>query len=65
MSQLLNIQQVADYLQVSTRTVWRRIEIGKFPKPIYITGYPRWDKEELLAYIKKTASSSDNSRHPE
>lgn len=63
MGQLLNVKQVADMFQVSVRTVWRRIEFTNFPKPIDIPGYPRWDKDEIIAYIKKTKSSDDTSRH--
>ncbi len=52
----LSPQSLADYLDVSLATVWRRVKEGKLPPPYYLTeALPRFDVGEVDAAIKKTA----------
>lgn len=63
--QLLNIQQVAAFLKVSIRTIYRMVEDGQLPKPIMIRSSPRWHFNEIEEAIrfpgKKSLSNRDTS----
>jgi len=49
---LLNISQVADFLQVTVRTVYRMIEDGEFPRGHLIRGSQRWFYNEIEDFIR-------------
>lgn len=51
--ELLTRRQVAQLLKVCPGTVdnWRKR--GLLPKPIMMGDMPRWDREELIAWIKR------------
>jgi predicted DNA-binding transcriptional regulator AlpA len=47
-----DVRDVADYLKVSVRTVWRLAKQPEFPKPIRLGGrVNRWRAEDLMAYL--------------
>lgn len=47
-----DVQDVADYLKVSVRTVWRLAKRPDFPKPVRLGGrVNRWRAEDLVAYL--------------
>jgi prophage regulatory protein len=49
---LMTLDDVAGHLQVTTRTVQRRIAAGEFPSPILVSpACPRWRREDLDAWI--------------
>jgi excisionase family DNA binding protein len=53
--------QLAEYLQVNTRTIRRLIQTGELPRPIRIGRQLRWDEaavRSILASSKTTAKSS-------
>ncbi|QDU45189.1 Helix-turn-helix domain protein [Symmachiella dynata] len=50
-SLLLTVEQVAQLLQVSPRSVWRLRSAGDLPKPVKIGGAVRWIGEELRHWI--------------
>jgi len=52
MSTLLNISQVANFLQVTVRTVYRLIEDGEFPAGRLIRGSRRWYYHEIEEFIR-------------
>lgn len=52
LGRLLNISQVADFLQVTVRTVYRMIEDGEFPRGHYIRGSQRWFYNEIEDFIR-------------
>lgn len=49
---LLNISQVADYMQTTVRTVYRMIESGEMPRGHYIRGSQRWYFEEIEQFVR-------------
>ncbi len=48
---LLTVEQVAELLQVSTRTVWRLRSAAKIPEPLIFGGSLRWRAAELRTWI--------------
>jgi excisionase family DNA binding protein len=52
---LLTLDEVADRLAVSTRTVQRLVAGGEL-KPFYIGAAPRFDPREVLEYLEQTRS---------
>jgi prophage regulatory protein len=51
--QLLTIQEVADLLKVSKRTVWRWLRQGRLPVPIRCSERCiRWQASVVRAYLK-------------
>lgn len=55
MDQLLTIQDLADKLQVSTRTITNWLEEKKLPRPIRIGRGLRWRPETIDNWLKKQA----------
>lgn len=51
--ELLTPKQVAAALQVSERTIMRRVRQGIFPAPALILGRPRWRRETVEKYVDK------------
>jgi predicted DNA-binding transcriptional regulator AlpA len=52
-SKLLNVNEVADALGVSSRTVWcRGIDMGAFPHPVRIGKSVRWNAVVLDQWIQ-------------
>lgn len=53
----MTVNQVAEKLCMSVRTVWRMVEIGKFPQPIrYNRKLVRWKVEDIEKYIKELSN---------
>jgi predicted DNA-binding transcriptional regulator AlpA len=50
---LLSVNEVARYLTISTREVWRRADSGQLPKPLHLGGkVRRWLREEIEAVVE-------------
>ena len=49
---LLTVKDVAQMLQLSTRTIFRLAETGSLPKPLKIGGSVRWQAETIKEYLK-------------
>jgi predicted DNA-binding transcriptional regulator AlpA len=50
--ELLSSQQVAKRLSTSTRTLWRLVAEGKFPRPLrYNKKLVRWKSADVDRYI--------------
>jgi predicted DNA-binding transcriptional regulator AlpA len=50
---ILNIQQLADKIGKSRRTVWRWVKKGWLPEPLYPNGWPVWDSEAVQKRLEK------------
>ena len=48
---LLSANNVAQMLQVSTRTLWRLLAAGKLINPVKLGRSVRWRKDELMQWI--------------
>lgn len=49
---LLKAREVADFLQVSIPTLYRRMADGSLPKPVKLGQLSRWPQSEILAAVK-------------
>lgn len=50
---LIAADQLADMLDVSTRTVWRLLSTGRMVQPIRIGGSVRWRLDDVRGWIAK------------
>jgi excisionase family DNA binding protein len=48
---LVTVEEVAERLAVSTRTVWRLVSAGKIVPPFKVGGATRWREEELSRWM--------------
>lgn len=48
---LLKAREVADFLQVSVPTIYRRIADGTLPKPVKLGACSRWPQSEILSAV--------------
>ncbi|TWT67023.1 Helix-turn-helix domain protein [Posidoniimonas polymericola] len=44
--------QVAEMLQVSTRTLWRMRAAGKLPEPVRLGAAVRWRRDEIEQWVR-------------
>lgn len=51
LAMLLTVKDVAEMLQLSTRTVWRMSERGEIPTPVNLGRCVRWNCAEIMAWI--------------
>jgi len=62
---LLSVQQVADCLAVSVRTVWRMLARGNLPQPIrYSRRLVRWRSSDLAAWLEQLSPGETNGTRP-
>ncbi len=61
---LITVDEFADLMQLSVRTIWRLCSSGQVPKPVRIGGTVRWRHEEVRKWIAdgcpKTSTSEFN-----
>ena len=48
---LISADQLAEMLQISTRTLWRLLSAGKLITPVHIGGSTRWRLEQVRKWI--------------
>jgi excisionase family DNA binding protein len=48
---LLDVESVAEMLNVSTRHVYRLADAGRMPRPLKLGGANRWDRDALSRWI--------------
>lgn len=54
---LMTVKQVANRLKLSVRSIWRRVQRGRLPAPLYPwPKAPRWPRDaiEQAAHVKRT-----------
>lgn len=50
--EFLTVRQVARRLDISPRTVWRWVAVGRFPAPLRIgPKFVRWRRDDLERYL--------------
>lgn len=54
--ELLDIAEVARRLKLSEDTVYRWIQTGELPPPLYLNKLPRWRVRDFNHYIEERAS---------
>ncbi len=50
---LVDLHQVRQLVQLSARTIWRRVASGAFPAPIEVGGARRWVYTEIQDWVAK------------
>ena len=50
-ARLLDVEAVAEMLDVSTRHVYRLADAGRMPRPLKLGGANRWERNALAAWI--------------
>ncbi|MBS0263432.1 MAG: helix-turn-helix domain-containing protein [Planctomycetes bacterium] len=48
---LITARQLADKLQISTRTLWRMLSAERLPAPIRVGGIVRWRANDIERWI--------------
>lgn len=48
---LITVEEFAELMQLSVRTIWRLNSSGQVPKPVRIGGTVRWRLEEVRNWI--------------
>lgn len=48
---LIPAEQLAAMLNISTRTLWRKLSAKKIPEPVRIGGLPRWRLDQVRQWI--------------
>ncbi len=49
---LIDAEEVARRLDVSSRTVWRLNSAGKLPKPLAVGGSKKWRADEIHRWVE-------------
>ena len=49
--QLLTINDVAEILKISQRSIWRLVASGKLVAPLRVGGSIRWKREDIREWI--------------
>ena len=58
-AKLMNVNQVAHFLGVSTRQVWNLRADGLLPQPVRLGRSSRWRGTELIAWVDAGCPSRD------
>ena len=56
---LISASELAELLQISTRTLWRLRSAGKLIEPIKLGGSTRWRLDEVQAWISDGCPAPD------
>lgn len=57
---LLTVRQLADLLQVSTRTIWRMQSAGDLPEPVRISRSVRWRRSDIDYWLAGDAGKTSS-----
>ena len=55
--ELLNVSQLATFLCLSVRTVWRLNAKGELPKPLRLGRSVKWRKNEIIQWLASNCPS--------
>ena len=53
---LLRVEQVAEVLGISKRTVWRLVSGGQLPQPVAIGRCKRWKQADVERFVESLKS---------
>jgi predicted DNA-binding transcriptional regulator AlpA len=59
MEELLKVDDVADRLRVSRRSVWKLVSMGKLPTPVKVLASSRWRRADIDAFITGLCGSAE------
>lgn len=63
--QYVRLKRLAKLLDVHPKTVQRWSREGKFPKPIFVGGEPRWKESEVLVFLEMKRHEPEPEPPPE
>ena len=63
-SPLLDVKQVAQILNCSTRTVYRLSDGGKMPRPLRVGNLVRWSHDTINEWIEAGCKPVKSFTHP-
>lgn len=58
-SAMLTVKEVAAMLHIGVRSVWRKLQDGRLPPPIKMTGSTRWAKSTLHEWMAKQTTAAE------
>lgn len=58
--QMITVDDLADALGMSKRTVWRLLSCGRIPEPIRVGGSTRWRLDEIRRWIDSGCPATNN-----
>ncbi|MFN7878064.1 MAG: helix-turn-helix transcriptional regulator [Pirellula sp.] len=61
---LLDVEQVAGMLGVSSRQVYRLADGGRMPRPLKIGGSVRWDRQAVEKWIAAGCPQEHGGKRP-
>lgn len=50
---LLKPDEVAQWLSISPRTLWRKVSKGEIPKPVRVGGSTRWRADVIESWLER------------
>ena len=50
---LININELAKILNISTRSISRLVRDGKIPKPVHLNSMIRWNKDKITKWLDR------------
>ncbi len=56
---MLTVSDLADYLAISRRQVWRLLSSGKLPSPVRIGGSVRWPVDVVVRWTEAGCPPSE------
>ena len=59
---LVRVEDVAAMMNLSARTIWRRVADGSFPAPVKYGAQQRWRRSDVVAYIESRHDADDRVR---
>jgi predicted DNA-binding transcriptional regulator AlpA len=57
--QLLSVNEVAELLCLSKRSVWRYAATGRLPPPLRLGGVARWNASELRRFVAQLEAARE------
>lgn len=68
MKNLYNMREVAEYFNITRKTVYSWVKQGRLPRPINRAGSPRWDTTQMVETFKNwrkptEEESEENNSH--
>jgi predicted DNA-binding transcriptional regulator AlpA len=55
-------KKLAAMMNISTRTLWRKLSAKKIPEPVRIGGLPRWRLDQVREWINQGCPATNGER---
>lgn len=61
--QLIPLREVSRITGLSKSALWRRINSGDFPHPVKLGTVSRWERGEVLAFVRARIAERESKQH--